>query len=253
MIQAQNISFNVWSPIRKPRKNIIGMIAILAVISFTACSKTGASKGNIQNMQTEQATAELEPETEATAIENLDPDNPIELYINVLQDYIAASKTNFTVSFIDLNDDSTKEMVVFFGEAHSDGGYLFTIENGEAIPVLSDDGVGWFGQYGGFTYREKENIFASEWESAASGQGFYQISYYTMENGNAIRKDVAQIITQFDSGENKFYINDTEVENETYNRIIENYGLSEMSTVSYSDGIPVINGQMDTVYDAYNN
>lgn len=46
-------------------------------------------------------------------------------------------------------------------------------------------------------------------------------------------------------------VNDTEVESEKFNSIAENYGLLEMSTVSYSGGIRVVSEQMDKVYNAY--
>lgn len=74
-----------------------------------------------------------------------------------------------------------------------------------------------------------------------------------MESGKAVCKDVTQSITQFESDESKFYVNGTEVGSEKFNGIAENYGLLEMSTVSYSDGIRVMNEQMDMVYNAYNN
>lgn len=82
-------------------------------------------------------------------------------------------------------------------------------------------------------------------ESQADG-GFL----FTIER-KAVCKDMTQSITQFDSGESKFYVNDTEVESEKFNSIAENYGLSEMLTVSCSDGVRVTNGQMDMIYNAY--
>lgn len=252
------------------KKNVVSLIGILVVMSLTACSnKPEASEGATQNVQTEQEATEIEQETETmaddlpkqqgeisqsetTVIENYNQDKAIELYVNVLRNYISAGKTDFTVSFIDLDDDSTREMVVFFGESQADGGYLFTIKNEEAIQVLSK-GDDCFGQYGGFTYKEKGNVFVTENETVTEVQISNQIFYYTMENGNAICKDVTQSITQFDSDESKFYVNDTEVESEKFNSIAENYGLLEMSTASYSNGVPVMNEQMDMVYKAYNN
>lgn len=251
------------------KKNIVSLIGILVVISLTACSiKPKDSERVAQNVQTEREVTEAEQETktmaddlpkqqgeisqsETTVIENSNQDKAIELYVNVLRNYISVGKTDFTVSFIDLDDDSTKEMVVFFGESQADGGYLFTIKNEEAIQVLSEGGD-CFGQYGGFTYKEKGNVFVTENESVTEAQISNQIFYYTMENGNAICKDVTQSITPFDSDESKYYVNDTEVESEKFNSIAENYGLLEMSTVSYSDGVPVMNEQMDMVYNAYN-
>ena len=251
------------------KKNVVSLIGILVVISLTACSnKPKDPEGSTQNVQTEREVTEAEQETETraddlpkqqgeisqsetTVIENNNQDKAIELYVNVLRNYISAGKTDFTVSFIDLDDDSTREMVVFFGESQADGGYLFTIKNEEVIQVLSEGGD-CFGQYGGFTYKEKGNVFVTENESVTEAQISNQIFYYTMENGNAICKDVTQSITQFDSDESKFYVNDTEVESEKFNSIAEKYGLLEMSTVSYSDGVPVMNEQMDMVYNAYN-
>ncbi len=226
------------------RKNIVGLTGILMVMSLTACGNEPEDlEGILQNAQIEQET---------TMIEGYNQDTVIELYVNVLRDYISAGKTDFTVSFIDLDDDSTKEMVVFFGESQADGGYLFTIENEEAIQVVAE-GSNFFGQYGGFTYKEKGNVFVTENESTTETQISNQIFYYTMESGKAVCKDVTQSITQFESDKSKFYVNDTEVESEKFNGIAENYGLLEMSTVSYPDGVHVLNEQMDMVYNAYNN
>ena len=74
-----------------------------------------------------------------------------------------------------------------------------------------------------------------------------------MKKGKAICKDITKIITQFDSDESLFYVNDAEVGDAEFNNIEEKYGLLKMSTVSYSDGVHVMNGQMDNVYKAYNN
>ena len=74
-----------------------------------------------------------------------------------------------------------------------------------------------------------------------------------MEDGKAICEDMTQSITQFDSDERAFFVNDTKVGKEEFNIIEESYGLLEMSTVSYSDGVRVINEQMDMIYNAYNN
>lgn len=240
------------------------------VMSLTACSnKPEASVGDIQNVQTEQETAEVKQETETmaddlsmqqdeksqtetTVTESSNQDKAIELYVNVLRNYISAGKTDFAVSFIDLDDDSTREMVVFFGESQADGGCLFTIKNEEAVQIVAE-GTDSFGQYGGFTYKEKGNVFITENESVTDTQISNQIFYYAIENGKAVCKDMTESITQFDSNESKFYVNDTEVESEKINSIEESYGLLEMSTVSYSQGVRVMNEQMEAVYNAYNN
>lgn len=252
------------------KKNVVGLIGILIVMSLTACNnKPENSKGTTQNVQTEQKATGIAQEietmtddfpkqqgeisqSETTVIESHNQDKAIELYVNVLRNYISTGKTDLAVSFIDLDDDSTREMVVFFGESQTDGGYLFTIKNEEAIQVVAEDDD-FFGQYGAFTYKEKGNVFITENESVTETQISNQIFYYAMENGKAVCKDVTQSITQFDSDESKFCVNDTEVESEKFNSIAENYGLLEMSTVSYSDSVRVMNDQMDMIYNAYNN
>lgn len=40
---------------------------------------------------------------------------------------------------------------------------------------------------------------------------------------------------------------------EKFNNIAENYWLLEMSAISYTDGVHVMNEQMDMVYNTYNN
>lgn len=251
-------------------KKVFGLISILLVVLLIACgNKEDVSEVTIQNAQTEQEFTEVELETESVtdsiskqqdetsqseivATENDNKDEAIELYINVLQNYISMGKTDFSVSFINLDDDSTKEMVVFFGESQADGGVLFTIKNGDTIQVVAE-GTDSFGQYGAFTYKEKGNVFVTENESVTETQISNQIFYYVMENGKAICKDMTQSITQFDSDESEFYVNDTEVESEEFNSIEKNYGLLEMSTVSYADGVRVMNEKMDMVYNAYDN
>lgn len=254
------------------KKNMVSLAGIFIVISLTACSnknKPESSDEAAQNVQTEQESTEARQETqtkaddlpgqqgeinqsEAAVIENRNQDNAIELYVDVLRNYLSTGKTDFAVSFIDLDGDSTGEMVVFFGESQADGGCLFTIKDGEAIQVVAEDG-GFFGQYGGFTYKEKENVFVTEKESVTESQISNQVFYYAMKNGKAVCKDMTQSVAQFDSDESRFYVNDMEVESEKFNSIAENYGLSEMATIRYSDGVRVTNEQMDMIYDAYNN
>ena len=227
-------------------------------VSLTACGNhPDVSEVTTQNVQTEQESTKVELETESVAdaiskqqdetsqseivtTESHNKDAAIELYVNVLRNYISMGKIDFTASFIDLDDDSTREMVVFFGESQADGGVLFTIRNGEAIQIVAE-GTDSFGQYGGFTYKEKGNVFVTENESVTATQISNQIFYYVMENGKAICKDMTQSITQFDSDESEFYVNDTEVDSEKFNSIAESYGLLKMSTVSYSDGVRVMN------------
>lgn len=252
------------------KKNIFGIVSIMFILSLTACgNKPKLSEMTAQETQTEQETIDYNLETETVeedvqkqqeetsqsenvVSESCNQDGTVDLYVKVLRDYISEGKTNFSVVFIDINDDSTREMAVFFGESQMDGASLFTVRNKEVIQVVSER-MDSFGQYGGFTYKEKGNVFVTEYESITETQISSQIFYYTMEDGKAICEDMTQSITQFDSDESAFFVNDTKVGKEEFNSIEEGYGLLEMSTVSYSDGVRVINEQMDMIYNAYNN
>ena len=96
-------------------------------------------------------------------------------------------KNDFTVSFIDLDDDDTRDLVVFFGESQADGAFLFTIKNEKAVQIVAE-GEDSFGQYGGFTYKDKGNIFVSENESVTTNQISDEIIYYEMEEGKQSAK-----------------------------------------------------------------
>lgn len=251
-------------------KKILSLIGALLILSLTACGNNQkVSDLSTQEIQKEQDAAESNLETEPVAeniqvqqeetkqlenvvFENHNQDAAVDLYVNVLRNYISEGKTDFTVSFIDINDDSTKEMAVFFGESQMDGAFIFTVRNEEVIQVVAE-GIDSFGQYGGFTYKENGNVFITEYEFMTETQISSQIFYYVLEDGKAICENMTQSIAQFDSDESEFFVNDTKVEKEKFNSIGEIYGLLDMSTVKYSDGVRVINEQMDEVYDAYDN
>lgn len=251
-------------------KKILSLVSALLILSLTACGNNQkVSELSTQEVQKEQDVIEPNLETEPVA-ENIqkqqeetkpsesvisekhNQDATVDLYVNVLRNYISEGKTDFSVSFIDINDDSTKEMVVFFGESQMDGASIFTVRNEEVVQVVAE-GIDSFGQYGGFTYKEKGNVFIAEYEFATETQISSQIFYYVLEDGKAICENKTQSTAQFDSDESEFFVNDTKVEKEEFYSIEENYGLLEMTTVSYSDGVRVINGQMDMVYNAYDN
>ena len=252
------------------KKNVLVLVSVALILSLTACgNKPKVSEMTTQEIQTEQEATKFNLETE-TLVEDMpkqqeetsqlesvvserrNQDGTVDLYVNVLRDYISEGKTDFTVVFIDINNDSIREMAVFFGESQMDGASLFTIRNEEVVQVVAKE-MDSFGQYGGFTYKEKGNVFVTEYESVTETQISSQIFYYALEDGKAICKDVTQSMTQFDSDKSEFFVNDTKVEKEEFNSIEESYGLLEMSTVSYSDGVRVVNGQMDMIYNAYDN
>lgn len=112
-------------------KKILSLVGALLILSLTACGNNQkVSDMSTQEIQKEQDATEPNLETESVAeniqvqqeetkqlenvaSENHNQDAAVDLYVNVLRDYISEGKTDFTVSFIDINDDSTKEMIVF--------------------------------------------------------------------------------------------------------------------------------------------
>lgn len=114
------------------KKNIFGIVSIMFILSLTACgNKPKLSEMTAQETQTEQETIDYNLETETmeedvqkqqeetsqsenVVSESCNQDGTVDLYVKVLRDYISEGKTNFSVVFIDINDDSTREMAVFF-------------------------------------------------------------------------------------------------------------------------------------------
>ncbi len=231
------------------KKKVLNFISILIVMLFIGCgSNPKGTELTTQNVWTEHEIIDYEQNTEIVKDDKLSQQKET----SQLESSVTEGKNDFTVSFIDLDDDDTRDLVVFFGESQADGAFLFTIKNEKAVQIVAE-GEDSFGQYGGFTYKDKGNIFVSENESVTANQISDEMIYYEMEEGKAIRKDITKSIMQFDSDESHFYVNDAEVGDAELNNIEEKYGLLKMTTVSYSDGVHVMNGQMDEVYKAYNN
>ncbi|MDE6750934.1 MAG: hypothetical protein K2K21_17995 [Lachnospiraceae bacterium] len=62
-------------------------------------------------------------------------------------------------SLIYLDSDDVPELIVIEGYAHACGGYVYTFDRGEVIPV------GEYGQYGTLHYREKEGIVFHDYDA----------------------------------------------------------------------------------------
>lgn len=204
------------------KKRTASLLLILACITMCACGKQ----------------------------DKTDEKSQVDLYVDVLQTYLSEGKTDFSVLFINVNDDDIKEMVVILGDTEMDGGYLYTIKDGEAVQLSAQD-QDYFGQYGGFTYLEKGNVFIHEFESITDSQISNSTAYYSMENGEVVCKDTTESVSGFDSDESTYYVNGQQVESKEFDSIEEKYCLSSMSTVKYSEGICVVDNQMDEIYKAY--
>lgn len=187
------------------KKKVLNLISILIVMLFIGCgSNPKGTELTTQNLWTEHEIIDYEQNTEIVKDDKLSQqketsqlessvteeniqDKDIELYVNILRNYVLEGKNDFTVSFIDLDDDDTRDLVVFFGESQADGAFLFTIKNEKAVQIVAE-GEDSFGQYGGFTYKDKGNIFVSENESVTTNQISDEIIYYEMEEGKQSAK-----------------------------------------------------------------
>lgn len=224
---------------------------------MSACGKEDKKK-DITKLETskQQSTVyeqeQTTDETEVNIENGKDEKSQVDLYVNVIQTYLLEGKTDFSVAFIHLNDDDIKEMVIILGDTQMDGGYLYTIKDGEAIQISAQNQE-YFGQYGGFSYLKKGNIFITENESVTDSQISHSILYYSMENGEAICKDATESVTVFDNDTSTCYVNEKQVESTEYDSIAEKYGLTAMSTVKYSEGIHVADNHMEEIYEAYKN
>lgn len=205
------------------KKSIASLILISACITMSACGKEDVKK---------------------------DENSEVECYVNVIESYLLDGKTDFSVSFIHLNDDDIKEMVIIFSDTQMDGGYVYTIKDGKAVPILAQDAE-FFGQNGGFSYLESGNLFITENESVTDSQIAHTVTYYSMDNGEAICKDVTESVTIFDNDMTSYYINGKQVESIEFDDIEKKNGLLDMSTVTYQDGIRITDNSMEKVYKAY--
>ncbi len=234
------------------KKGTASLLIILACIAMSACGKEDIIKLETSKQHNTVYEQEQTTNKRETNIENVkDGKSQVNLYINIIQNYLSEGKTDFSVAFINLNNDDIKEMVVIFGDTQLDGGYLYTIKDGAAIQVLASNKE-YFGQYGGFSYLEKGNIFITENESTTDSQISHSIVYYSMENGEAICKDKTESVTVFDSDQSIYYVNGKQVESVEYDSIAGKYDLAAMSTVKYSEGIHVVDNDMEKIYKAYN-
>ncbi|WP_054738853.1 hypothetical protein [Cellulosilyticum ruminicola] len=215
------------------KKGTVSLLIILVCIVMSACRRVD-EKQNIATLETSQEQ------------------NTADLYVGVLQNYLSEGKKVFSVAFINLNEDDIKEMVVIFGDTQMDGEYLYTIKDGKAIQVVAQNQEH-FGQYGGFSYLEKGNIFITENESTTDSQITHTIAYYSMENGKAICEDEVKSVTSFDSDQPIYYINEKQATNAQYDNIAEKYSLTDMSTIKYSEAIHITDTHMEKIYKAYNN
>lgn len=124
------------------KKKVLNFVSILIVMLLTGCgSNPKGTELTTQNVWTEHESIDYEQNTEivkddkssqqketsqveSSVTEENIQDKDIELYVNVLRNYVREDKNNFSVSFIDLDNDDTREMVVSFGENQADGAFF---------------------------------------------------------------------------------------------------------------------------------
>ena len=79
-------------------------------------------------------------------------------YEEILTEHLADMPDGFGAELIYIDEDDTYELAIIDGNSDSDGVYLYTYDDGSAIP-LAIDGFPSYGRYGELFYIEKENIF----------------------------------------------------------------------------------------------
>lgn len=170
-----------------------------------------------------------------TGCQNRDIQHPeIGVYTNLLDEMIRETEQPLGVTLIMLDDDNTYELVVFEGDKHNDGAFLYTYEDNKAVP-LTIEGFHSFGSYGAFEYWPNKGILSFSYDRNG-GYGEFQY-FLTLRNGKiSLDRELKSDVIYTEAGElegNKYYSNEKEISAEEYNSIIDSYGEASSSIVSY--------------------
>ena len=133
-------------------------------------------------------------------------------------------------SLIYLDGDDVPELVVIEGIAHACGGYVYTFEEGEVIPI----GEG-YGQYGAMRYREKEGIVFHDYD--AFGNVYCDV--YQIEGANETHlQSYSERYELPEEGEELIYaytVDGKEVSKEQYQEVFDKWHETRDKMIQYDD------------------
>ena len=136
------------------RKSMIGKRCLLYLLGTICIFAAEGIRAEGKGIDTEDAKSKKVEVCKQTSVSAA--------YANVLSGYMEDAKEKEEqprFSLIYLDSDTTPELVVMYGEAHPDGGYLYSYEDGKAVLVGDSEEWMGYGEYGSFRYIEKEARF----------------------------------------------------------------------------------------------
>ena len=144
-------------------------------------------------------------------------------------------------ALIYLDSDDVPELIVMEGSAHACGGYVYTFEEGEVIPV----GEG-YGQYGAMWYREKEGIVFHDYD--AFGNVYCDV--YQIEGKKETHlQSYSERYELPEEGEGMictYIVDGNEVSEEQYRKVCDKWNKTEDKMIQYDDCRTLTDGDIQS-------
>lgn len=133
-------------------------------------------------------------------------------------------------SLIYLDGDDVPELIVIDGAAHACGGYVYTFEEGEVIPI----GEG-YGEYGAMMYREKEGIVFHDYDAF----GNVYCNVYQIEGSKETLLQSWSEVCEYTVEKEELYytymVDGKEVSEEQYQEVCDKWNKTGDKMIKYDD------------------
>lgn len=153
---------------------------------------------------------------------------------------------HFNLAYVD--EDDIPELIIIDGLSHSHGGNVYTCYEGKVVYI------GMYGQYGGFTYMDQENIISNFYDAAGvEHSGFYKIA-------DGAETEMAFFSTRWPAFEDEesstgevsktYYIDGKEATKAEYDKqrnLYPEYGA--FTSIIYHDSYPIDESTIRSVFD----
>ena len=156
----------------------------------------------------------------------------LEGYGTFLAEYVPGSGASNSeevpaFSLIYLDSDDVPELIVIEGYAHACGGYVYTFDKGEVIPV------GEYGQYGTLHYREKEGIAFHDYD--AFGNVYCDVYQIEGKNETLLQSwsEVCEYAVEKEEVHYTYMVDGKEVSKEQYQNVYEKWYEGGYKEIDY--------------------
>ncbi len=176
-----------------------------------------------------------DPQNNDDPDDNNDPDNndnngnedseegpEIEAYREFLRDYYDEEEQDFYAAVLHLDEDDQYELAVLteFGYEYSVNLYKY---EDEEVVSLAIDGFPFYGTSGNFYYFDQENCFYYVYENTSGDTVKVTEFVFSLQDGEVVLEHEFTKETEFDSEECTYYVDDEEVDEDTYKEYESEY------------------------------